>query len=1066
VTDVSDAVADTVVVPRQQAQTAAPRPAGAPREWIQVWRRHIRVFAGIAALIAVVCGAALPFAPVAVNEPTVSWPQDPATPVSTLLNLTAYRPLQLEIRFSCAVARLAEASGGTVVSTARPDLTQPVGLRVISGNGRVQVRSGDATLLDEPIPATTCTYVIAGSATGRPVELPRSLGTEAPEVPASVAGPADARLTVARDGQQLASRTSERLPDVDMIATSLTAFPPSLAGQLTVRMRVDDEFVSSPSPMKTALIVMATVALLVVACASAGLDGTVFRVPVVRRLRPPRLVDLLVPAALLLWTIVAPATDDDGYYSAMAQNGRLIGEVGNYYQLYNQSFTPFTWFYRALGAWQGLVGLAPVAQRVPALVFGLLTWLLLRRFMAAATAARDLNRWMVTITEIVLAAAFLAWWVPFDMGVRPESVVAVCAAGAMVAVFTAARRRMLLYAFGAFALAGLGFTVHPTGFTALAPLLAGLPLVWSVVRVRGDPALSLVRGAVVVAGGVTALLAAFADGALRDYLRGETIFLAIQDQESWTTEIKRYTFLLSDVAMGNFAKRSAILVCIVALVWFAVLVVAARVRRVTVPAPLLFAGTAIALSFAALWFTPSKWTHHFGALAGVGSAFLALFLVMAIPLLRAVLHDAPLPIGVAVAVGCSAVMAIALAWRGPNLWPYAYLTGLWGSGVAPTVMGVPLGSVAVWLAVSAVTLGGFAVAGRVLHTHDVYLNLLRAVPAVVVASLLGTATYTVAMFATAAREGVPEASIWARSLADPTGAQCGAAGVIRVLDPGTARPLSRVDAAAAAPAPAGFVEGAGFAPGEPPVTRAQVWGSLVARDGRTAESTRGQLATAWYRLPGPQPDGAAVTVLGAGTLGDGNALTAIYGTPAGGGVTELGRQQLTDAARNPAWRTMILRPPAGADMVRLAAVDGTAFTHGWLAFSAPEIQRPITLSAYIPRAAPVAVNWQIAFDYPCLRQPRAVDGITEPAAYAVVWGDRSLSGLSDGIWTPDRGGLFGQIPRSQSVQQLATVDGTDPTVQVYAFGSPLARDAYTVTTTTRIQDGAVTESGSGPPGNY
>ena len=112
----------------------------------------------------------------------------------------------------------------------------------------------------------------------------------------------------------------------------------------------------------------------------------------------------------------------------------------------------------------------------------------------------------------------------------------------------------------------------------------------------------------------------------------------------------------------------------------------------------------------------------------------------------------------------------------------------------------------------------------------------------------------------------------------------------------------------------------------------------------------------------------------------------------------------------------------------------------------------------------MAVNWQIAFDYPCLRQPRSVDGITEPAAYAVVWGDRSLSGLSDGIWTPDRGGLCGQIPRSQSVQQLATVDGTDPTVQIYVLGSSLARNAYTVTTTTRVQDGAVVESGSGPQG--
>ena len=124
------------------------------------------------------------------------------------------------------------------------------------------------------------------------------------------------------------------------------------------------------------------------------------------------------------------------------------------------------------------------------------------------------------------------------MGVRPEGVVAVCAAGTMVAIYTAARRRRLLGAFAAFALAGLGFTVHPTGFTLLAPLLAGLPMLWSVVRVRGAPVLSLVRAAAVVSGGMTAVLAAFADGALRDYLRGETIFLAIQNQENWATEYR------------------------------------------------------------------------------------------------------------------------------------------------------------------------------------------------------------------------------------------------------------------------------------------------------------------------------------------------------------------------------------------------------------------------------------------------------------------------------------------------------------------------------------------------
>ena len=61
-----------------------------------------------------------------------------------------------------------------------------------------------------------------------------------------------------------------------------------------------------------------------------------------------------------------------------------------------------------------------------------------------------------------------------------------------------------------------------------------------------------------------ALLTAFVDGGLRDFLRGQAIFLSIQAQESWTTEIQRYTFLLTEIPMGNYAKRAAVLLCLVA----------------------------------------------------------------------------------------------------------------------------------------------------------------------------------------------------------------------------------------------------------------------------------------------------------------------------------------------------------------------------------------------------------------------------------------------------------------------------------------------------------------------
>ena len=248
---------------------------------------------------------------------------------------------------------------------------------------------------------------------------------------------------------------------------------------------------------------------------------------------------------------------------------------------------------------------------------------------------------MRSACHAMLAATFLAWWLPQDMGVRPEGVVCVCAAAAMLRRAGGARvGERLAVAWLAFALAGLGFAAHPTGFTLLAPLLAGLPLLWPLVAVPGDRAATTLRALAVASGGMVAPLLAFVDGGLRDFLRGQAIFLSIQAQESWTTEIQRYSFLLTQIPMGNYAKRAAVLLCLVA----------PRVVRACSPRRpgcggcrcrrrCGSSGSTTALAFAALWLTPSKWTHHFGALAGVGSAFLALFLALAVPTVRSVLGD-------------------------------------------------------------------------------------------------------------------------------------------------------------------------------------------------------------------------------------------------------------------------------------------------------------------------------------------------------------------------------------------------------------------------------------------
>jgi hypothetical protein len=953
-----------------------------------------------------------------------------------------------------------------VLATVEPvwPLAADEGLVVTAGNNRLQVRAMGELLVDEPL-AGACTYTITGRGTGRPEYQdpnPDPLDPTLPDL-TQLAGPDDAVLLVSRDGTELARATAPLLPSVDMLTTSATTVAP---GALRVTLGVDDEFTSSPTFLKQVLIALLVAALLATAVLLRRADREVERPARPRWFGRPRIVDAVVPVVIGVWTLLAPATDDDGYYAAMARNARISGEVGNYYQLYDQNFTPFTWFYYVLGWWQGVVGDAPVLQRLLAVVFGLVTWVVLRRFAADAMTEVAAERPGVrSACHAMLAAVFLAWWLPQDMGVRPEGVVCVCAVAAMHAVLVAWRRNRLAVAWLAFALAGLGFAAHPTGFTLLAPLLAGLPLLWRLVSVPGQAVATTLRVLAVASGGMVAPLLAFVDGGLRDFLRGQRIFLSIQAQESWASEINRYTFLLGQMPMGNYAKRSAVLLCLLSLVWFGVLAAAARMRRVQLPVALWLSGSTTALAFAALWLTPSKWTHHFGALAGVGTAFLALFLALAVPTVRSVLGMWRLPYGLVAAAAGSYVLAIALSWHGPNQWPYAWMDGVRRPKFTPAIKLMVIDSPLLWLLVLVVIVGVLVLSSRVVGTRDPRLNVLRAVPILAMLSLAFTTVYTVYTFGLAAIQGVPRASIWAQSLADPTASRCGAAAATEVLDPFTAVPLVEAPGLPAPPPATGFVAGGGYYSGNRPqgVAGERVWGSLVARDGASAERTEGEVVTSWYALPAPEA--GVLTVIAAGSLADGVSLKAEYGRRVGDTVEGAGTELLTDTAHDPSWRTLTLEPTPGADLVRLMAADQSGAIHGWVAFSAPVVARPVALAEFLPRDAPVALGWPLAFGYPCQRQPGIVNGITEPAAFGVLWGANGpLSGFSDGAFQPSRGGAFAQLSRSQSVLELATVKPVDPNVQVVVFGSPLGRDRYTLLESRRTESGTATDPGPRPVG--
>jgi hypothetical protein len=1021
-------------------------------------RRGILVGALVAALVAVGAAVLLPVAPVQMSMPTVNWPQDPATPRSTMLELTNQTPLSVDVRFSCSVVAAAGGtSDGVVFATMVP--TQPTatteGMVAQVRDGRLTVTARGEQLVDEVPPAGNCSYALTG---------------------------ADGVLTATRDGDRLGSvDRSDRpdaivLPDVDVLATSVPSLSPAAGDELRAELVVDDQFNTTPGVLKQLLV---GVLLLAVAASFLLLRRLDLRVPGgpappagdgPRSRRRVPVIDVLVPATMVLWLFLAPMSDDDGYYAAMARNASSEGYVGNYYQLLNQSFTPFTWFYRVLDWWQN-VGDSPVVLRVPALVVGLLSWFVLRRFTArdGLPSAVAGHRWGPAALRLTLAAAFLAWWLPYGMGVRPEALVGGFAVLSLLLVATGLRRRRLTPLACAFAVSSLAAVCHPTGFVALAPVLAGLPATIELLRQHSRGLGRWTRAALLLAPGALASAVAFSDGTLHDFIRGQEIFLSIQEQNDWYDEYQRYDFLFRPIAMGSYARRAAVLLGLLCLAWYLLVAVAARVRRYELPPALVLAAHSLGLGFLLLWITPSKWTHHFGALSGLGPAFLALFLVSAPVLVQALTGRDGIRWPAAVAGVGSFLVVFALAFHGPNDWAYSWLLGMPHPLDPPYVAFISFDSLAVWVVgfgLVAAALGWLrrrAARGRGTGQQtdrdagDARPAVwLQAVPALALVFLLLTNGYLLGSFSYAALRTLDTYSPQADALQDPLGEDCGPARALQVHDVEAATALPAAPSAGSAPAgaaDAAFAAGAGWSAGSPPPAEGgiatRVWGSLVGPEG---EERTGRTVTPWSVLPAPASD-TELGLLAAGRLAGDNALTVEYGsTGAGGEVDVVDTQVLDDEVDSPVWRTFLLDPEliadSGAEVVRLSAEDGATGTGGWLAFTGPASIPTTPLREYLPRDAAVATAWQFAFLFPCQRQPVVASGITEPVSHGVVWGDGGISGVQDNTWSDFRGGLFAPVQRTSAVTQLIAGFPSAPdvrTVQVYRFQYPYPERAYELT---------------------
>lgn len=580
-------------------------------------QRIARIAAAVAGAVGLLICTLVPLLPAEQTTATIFWPQE-ATSNGHVTDITAPlvsgAPRALDISVPCSAVASLPATGGLVVSTlpANGVDSGKNGLFVRANKDFVVVAFRDTVAAVAPRPA-----VAAGACSVLHMWAnPSGAGADFVGIPGAAG-----------------TLAGEKKPQVAGIFTDLKV--PAQPG-LSARVDIDTRFILAPTAVKTAGLVAGVLAVLAAIAALAVLDCRSGR-KVPRNWRPPlgSIADLVVIATLLVWHVIGAISSDDGYNLTIARIAQEAGYAPNYFRYFGASEAPFDW-YPTLLAQLASVSTAGVWMRLPATIAGIVCWLMVSRGVLRRLGPGKGGLATSRVTGWTAGAVFLAAWLPFNNGLRPEPLIAVGVVAAWLLVeYTIATRRLVPIAF-AIIVAMLTATLAPQGLIALAPLLAGARAIAAIITRRRESdglfAPLAVLGAsfslITVVIFRTQTLATVAESARIKYKVGPTI--------AWYQDFLRYYFLTVETADGSMTRRFAVLVLLFCL--FGVLVVLLRRGRVpglaSGPAWRLIGSCAVGLLL--LTFTPTKWVVQFGAFAGLAGALGA---VLAFTFARVGLHN-------------------------------------------------------------------------------------------------------------------------------------------------------------------------------------------------------------------------------------------------------------------------------------------------------------------------------------------------------------------------------------------------------------------------------------------
>jgi arabinosyltransferase A len=1026
----------------------------------------------LARLVAIVAGAVgallcalIPLLPVTQTTATILWPQGGVNADGHITDITAPlvsgAPRALDISIPCGAIATLPADGGLVVSTLPVNgfETGKSGLFVRANKDIVVVAFRDSVAAAAPrsaVAAGKCSslhiWADAGGAGADFVGIPGATGKLAPE----------------------------KKPAVGGIFTDL-----AVAAQpgLSARIDVDTRFIVAPTLLKRAVMALGALAVLASIVALGVLDRrSGHRTP--RNWRhwfgaglatppqaggAPRLADAGVVSTLLLWHVIGATTSDDGYNLTMARVSGQAGYVANYYRYFGTTEAPFDWYQTVL-AQLASVSTAGVWMRLPATLAGIGCWLIISRCVLRHLGPGKGGLASNRVAVWTAGAVFLAAWLPFNNGLRPEPLIALGVIATWMLVETAIATRRLVPAAVAIVVAMLTATVAPQGLIAIAALLTGArPIAQIIMRRRATDGLlaplavlaaSLSLITVVVFRSQT--LATVAESARIKYKVGPTI--------AWYQDWLRYYFLtVESNPDGSMARRFAVLVLLLCL--FGMLVILLRRGRIpgvaSGPAWRLVGTTAFGLLL--LTFTPTKWAIQFGAFAGLAGALGA---VTAFACARIGLHNRRnLTLYVT-----ALLFVLAVATSGVNGWFYVGNYGVPWWDIQPVIASHPVTSIFLTLSIITGLLAAWQhfrmdYAGHTEVTDNRRNRVLASTPLLVVATIMVVGE--VASLAKGAVFRYPlyttgKANLAAISSAlSPTSCAMGD-DVLTEPDPnvgllqpvpgqtfGPDGPLGGVNPVGFKPDGVGddlrsypvvtkpgvvnsdaspnkpnaaMSDSAGTAGGKGPVG---VNGSNVALPfgldpartpvmGSYGENTLAATATsAWYQLPPRTADRPIVVVSAAGAIWSykedgtftyGQSLKLQWGISRPDGTTQpLGEVQPIDIGPEPAWRNLrfpLTWAPPEANVARIVAYDPNLSQDQWFAFTPPRVPVLETLQQLIGSQKPVLMDIATAANFSCQRPFSEHLGVAELPDYRILPDHKQTASSSNGWEASETGGPF------------------------------------------------------------